>query len=733
MKIEDVMAQAAYSQITEAMPSLRDYLLGFGMVDSDEDENRGVGVLLAKVGDTYIYIPSIYKHGQICDMDIMYDPANNRFLPVQDNTLSYLMSKKTDITGDAVRKPQMSRGGTTGGAGSVSLNLPFTMFTKVASDKLTQPELDKLACATIAQIILDEHAAETISAGLNNIAAPQLGKLASAQISEALLNKLDTPAGYNAFAQWYDKADIDKLVDILIDNVVIDRVKTSTKASDPAEAPVKVLTAASAEARDLPDEDKSAILRDGAIIVDNRGLLPTKVYKLKQNSDWQSVSQNGLYELLRLDGSTLTAYVVDLNGAEGFDKFNKTRESYAVIPVDDGQSRRIHRVDFAPLGQYYPMDMSIPLGGSSVENLTRDTFDSWHKYIVVTPKGEALMLSGTYQQERNGHWIHGEESKFVGISLKPTMLDYTERTGRFVDTNSDSGEAWISAEIESKLSPMPMVSSQKEIITQIIIGRPTAHMQIRGNTLRVPEGSKIYEVPDTDSGNDLDLVDQSNAINAIAERDKLIQVTIYSADGLVTLADKMMKKASGSLMDVAKQLVLEYAVAPKQAIQLVKEASAAQGGESYLLKIADSTGFDMAFAQEDPAYVDYTETRRLEPMESKDIDDAELISNATNAGVKQVLDVDMLKVLAGDDTSAREIRSYIPKLMAAVDALGRLLFLSRVNEDIQETYGAQRTALMEKSVKSAFFKLWDIVLGLRKGAVDDISDLLGGDLSESIG
>ena len=111
----------------------------------------------------------------------------------------------------------------------------------------------------------------------------------------------------------------------------------------------------------------------------------------------------------------------------------------------------------------------------------------------------------------------------------------------------------------------------------------------------------------------------------------------------------------------------------------------------------------------------------------------DLINNAMNAGVKEVLDVDLLKVLATDDSSVREIRSYIPRLMSAVDALGRLLFITRVNDDIQDTYGAQRTVTMEKSVKSTFFKLWDIVLGLRQGAVDDISDLLGGDVSQSIG
>ena len=730
MKIEDIMAQAAYSQITETMPSLQQYLLGFGIIDADEKENRGIGVLLAKLGDTYIYIPSIYRRGQICDMDLLYEPENNRFLPVQDNTLSYLMSKKTDTTGDIVDKPQVTRGGTNGGAGGVSLNLPFTMFSKVASAGKT-PEMLKVASMQMADIIVNTFGSiPAIYTAIDNISAPQISKLASAAMSEALLRKLDTPAGYNAFAQFYDEDDMGKIVDTLAANVAIDRVARETKAAEPVKTPVKVLTAASAEARDLSDEEKSAILRDGAIIVDNRGLVPSEIYKEKQNSDWQTPGRNGLYELLRLDGRTVTAYVINLNGAEGFDTITKTREAYGIIPVDDGDARRIHRIDFAPLGQYYPLDMSVPLGGVDISDISDNTFEHG-QVVVVTPGGQALLLKTDYQSG-HGHWLTSDEDKFVGIALKAKMLDYAEDLGRLSPT-SDTGEDWIDAQIESKLSPMPQLSSNLEKISQIAIGRPTSKMQIRGNTLRVPEGSKVYQVPYESSNNDLDLVDQSNAVDAIAERDKLVKVTIYNADGLVTLSDKMMKKASGTKTDVAKYLVQEYAVAPKQAMKIVKEACAVSGGESYLIKIAESSGFDMAFAQEEPAYVDYSENTVLEPMKSEDINDEELISNAVNSGVKEVLDVDMLKMLTEDDASLREIRGYVPKLLAAVDALGRLLFLTRVNDSVTETYGEQRTLVMEKSIKSTFFKLWDIILGLRQGQVEDVSDLLGGELSQSIG
>ena len=733
MKLEEVMSQAAYSQITEAMPAIQSYLLGFEVINADEETNRGLGVLLAKIGDSYIFIPSIYRNGQICDMDMLYDPANNRFLPAQDNTISYLLSKKTDIVGDNVPKPSVSVGGHTGGAGGVSLNLPFSMFTKVASAGKI-PHMLKMASGMMAELLLNAHGSfDNIYKALDDLSAPSLSKLASGPMSEALLHRLDTPDGYNTFIQWYNEADMDKLVKTLADNAAISRVRRESAASEPAREAVKILTSASTEARDLSDEEKASILRDGAIIVDNRGLIPSKVYKTKQNSDWQAPSENGLYELLKLDGSTVTAYVININAAKGLDKFTATHEDFAVIPVDDGDSRVIHRIDFAPLGQFYPMDMSVPLGGTSIESITRETFKTYGEFIVVTPKGEALMLTGLYGNGDNAHWLHTDEDKFVGLKLRPYMLDKYDGVGRITDT--DSSEAWLKSTIEAKLSPMPMTSSGKEMISQIVIGKPTSRMQLRGNTLRVPEGSKIYDFKDyNDLTNDLGLVDQANALCAIAERDRLVGVTIYSADGLVKLSDSMMTKtASGSMFDVAKVLVSDYAVAPKEAVKLVKEASAKQGGESYLIKIADDTGFKMAFAQEEPASLDYQETQTLSPMTTEKVKDREILERASQAGVRQVLDVELLKLLAEDDSSVREVRSYIPKLLGAVDALGRLLFLTRVNESLHETYGDQRTIVMEKSIKSAFVKLWDIILSLQQGKVDTLSDLLGGDLAQSIG
>ena len=57
MAIEDTMAQLANSQVIQSMPSLKDYIHGFQLVESDEDNNIVTGVLVALLG-RYLYLHS---------------------------------------------------------------------------------------------------------------------------------------------------------------------------------------------------------------------------------------------------------------------------------------------------------------------------------------------------------------------------------------------------------------------------------------------------------------------------------------------------------------------------------------------------------------------------------------------------------------------------------------------------------------------------------------------------
>jgi hypothetical protein len=97
MSIEQTLSSMAYRQLTQNMPSMAPNLLGFELITSNDDNTFALGVNVAVIGDTYVFIPTILKNGRIAPVDLMYVPELDQFLPCKDAWISYIQSKKTDL------------------------------------------------------------------------------------------------------------------------------------------------------------------------------------------------------------------------------------------------------------------------------------------------------------------------------------------------------------------------------------------------------------------------------------------------------------------------------------------------------------------------------------------------------------------------------------------------------------------------------------------------------------
>ena len=73
------------------------------------------------------------------------------------------------------------------------------------------------------------------------------------------------------------------------------------------------------------------------------------------------------------------------------------------------------------------------------------------------------------------------------------------------------------------------------------------------------------------------------------------------------------------------------------------------------------------------------------------------------------------------------IDSYIPEFMKSLDKLGRVLFLYYwKNEDFAERYGSGGIAEMEDLLRGVFKSYGELVLSLKKKAIDtDSVDTMG--------
>jgi hypothetical protein len=102
-----------------------------------------------------------------------------------------------------------------------------------------------------------------------------------------------------------------------------------------------------------------------------------------------------------------------------------------------------------------------------------------------------------------------------------------------------------------------------------------------------------------------------------------------------------------------------------------------------------------------------------------DVGAQNLAAQAGQIGQKHIFDHASIGGLSKIYDTSAVIDSYVPELMQALDRLGRILFLYYwKNEDFSERYGSNDIAEMEDLIRSVFKSFGELVLQLRKKAID---------------
>lgn len=695
MSIEQTLASMAHRQLTQNMPSMAPNLLGFEIITSSEDNTFALGVNVAMIGDTYVFIPTILKNGRIAPVDLMYVPEMDQFLPCKDAWITYLQSKKADLLATLSKK---KRGGN---AGKVDLDMPFTNITKVASSNL--PELQDYAKEAMVDALCNAPADTGIPC------LEELVDMASVNGLRKLASYIESTEGRDGLVEFYSDEELRRIANKLDDKL------TKAVVSRPmgSNGEVKILTSASTEARSLSNDDKVKILRDGAVIKDSRGLTPSTVFKTKTNAEWCTPNEHGVYELLKIDGTTMTAYV--LNGTKLSSSWgHPATEAYGrqpdpvyyVIPLDDGQRRVAYKVKNKHLvAQPYAGVKNITLSGSAITSIAQETSA---EVIIMDSKGSAQRFD-LCTSANNVPVIRKDDEYIIQRAINSASC------GR------------------DRVKPLIGSSAEKARgLDGIIVGRKGAKMRVANNYLRV--GSDAFYMPIMNTWNDefpknirmLATVD--SILDAISRRNDHVAIEMFKADNGVYIESDIVKVAHASDIDAAYALVSKLAIAPEDAMEMIKEASAKQGEiNDYLVKIAADSQVAMAFS-ELPADEYQNDTQTLSPMSNMSAEDKNILNKAIQAGTKEVFDISILRILAEEDAPAQIINEWMPSLFTALDKVGRILYLCRAGESMQDAYGVDRVEDVERKLRKQFNELGDIILTMLKGKVKDIDDLLNGEM-----
>lgn len=689
MAIEATMAALAHSQTTQSLPSLASSIQGFQLIHSNEDESKAIGVVVLLLGDTCVYVPAIYRSGKIYNMDIMYVPEMQQWLPAQDNWITYLRSNKPDLLG-MMHEKKNGKGGKTPGA--VQLDIPFSHIVKAASDdkgsKLVQ--LMKHASDEMKKEMSEPVLEVGIPSSMETLVK------ADPKTAAAFLNTIaEYPSVGNSFVQFYSNEDLVDLAGKVRMHADED-VKKRRSFKGVKSGDVKLLTMASSESKELPTESKVKLLRDGAVIVDNRGLVPTKVFKTKNNTDWGTANTTGMYELLKSDGGTLTALVLQL-----------ANKQFCIIPMDDFNSRKGILVDQAPLGQAFPFEgLSIPKTMDITTAFSTDDGDGYFDYTIAFDNFGNVVRIG----HCTGSLIisGNQDSTNVIVRLKHSAPIKT--------TGTHGGDDYYPSASINKIEQLPA----------------GAKIRVRKDTLYVPEDCHFVRAS-FNRDHELDLADFGDLQEAVMRKEDMSKIKINATSSGIMITDDTGKVTAPLGKKAAEfDLVKRFGVTPDSAEMIVKKASESASGQArFLLKMASSTNYAINIA-ESPMEEDTEESIDLSNRMLPE-DDRKALEIAGNSGIKEVVDVTVLKMLANDESSVRQVQEFVPKLFSAMDSVARLLFMIRAGDAMAEAYGESRASDMEKQFSNLVESIGDAIICLQQGRIDNVHDLLEGPLARTLG
>ena len=98
-QFERTFADLAYAALKSRAPMLMNYLQGWQLVDSSDDETKAVGIFGFKIGDQWVYKPVFFMNGEIKGNELLYLRGQDIFVPMQENWLNYIINRQPFMLG----------------------------------------------------------------------------------------------------------------------------------------------------------------------------------------------------------------------------------------------------------------------------------------------------------------------------------------------------------------------------------------------------------------------------------------------------------------------------------------------------------------------------------------------------------------------------------------------------------------------------------------------------------
>jgi hypothetical protein len=783
-QLEQDFSRLAYMFVQDRAAPLMKYMLGFEVVNREEDGSRAVGLFGFKIGKDYYYVPAFFVNNQIKGVDLLFSKRTNMFLPLQEDWINYIVNRQTiELGGQAEDKVQrdferpnfgfLARppiGPKTAEAESDSSLILAELARRRAKAK------GKIVKLTRGDVTDEEY--EDAKKKVAEAEQPWSFKEAWYQLQMQLNEKLEKDAAFqeawgglvcsimkkdlpfektgeaSPLKTWLEERGGPQAVSVFLNTLTrnhkyanaaltfypsVESLYVHQFAPElmrKSAAQIRVTT----QVTDYVDgEAKKRLVRDGFTIVDTRPeASKSEAYDIDYERRFSNPDASGTYQVLLKDGRTTKAWV--------FMPSNAAKNGAAVVVEQDKLMYRM-----AEPGAVYVRDTA-----------TGDTTDAYSKAVAI----DDMELNTEYVLiDDKGHSTGPVEVRaIIAEDDKRTKLrvnwrgtyDIVKRPtyGRDFDTlhgRRYQGECCGNSDMD-----------------YIELADHKGSISRSGtDTLILPSNWKALKLYDKNKGDRLDSYESERILRDAFQLGTLVDVTeamtknsfhkltVASDDqGLeyyFRVNDNFATRPMG-YKQAYVSLVTRFGLGVPDAETMLTEA-ASQFKCRRLVKVAQMpsgpmVGVDMPQPNDPSAQIDpYTGMPMYQmPYEQQmtgsmtgmpptpdgnqfginiggeaemDSGAQDLAAQAGQLGQKHIFDHASIGGLAKVYDTGAVLDSYVPELMQSLDRLGRILFLYYwKNEDFAERYGSNDIVEMEDLIRSVFKSFGELVLQLRKKAID---------------
>lgn len=101
---EQAMSDLGDIVIRDRAPALKQYELGFQLLDRDDENEKAVGVKVFKVGKMWLMVPVFLIKGKIKGTELLYIKNQRIFVPLQEDWIRYILNKQMPEIGKSVSR-----------------------------------------------------------------------------------------------------------------------------------------------------------------------------------------------------------------------------------------------------------------------------------------------------------------------------------------------------------------------------------------------------------------------------------------------------------------------------------------------------------------------------------------------------------------------------------------------------------------------------------------------------